>query len=523
MSGLFATLVSAALALAPLQESKDILCLKDGRIVQGKPMARVEGGIEITYKNGKVLVPSDLILDAVLDADAKAPPLTDEEKAQAAKGFVRFENKWVTPKQRDDIVAKRVAKHRVELEELRNHGEWRNRRTEKSRYFQFEYTVPQRIYEPYRDAMEAYFADFLKAWKIKAPKADEPLAVCFYADAKSFYQIGGVGKGVLGYFDPANRHLNIFYDRLDPARTEDTMFHEANHYLQSLIDPLFHMPHFPGESLAEYYGASEWDPQTRKFTVGLIQEPRLCEIQSDIAAGERMDLHKLITTDGMYEHYTWGWALVHFLMNDPRYAAKFQRFFLSLSDAKKVLRVDVGGGKETMKQEDVLPVFMRELGLKDATGLRKLQVEWHDYIDAKLDFVSIAGIERAALKAKRDGRTIRATRLLKEAIAKKTKNPIVHHTLAEIYAEDGKLVDAEAEWKRASELDPLNGLFYSRLAFYIAPKRKADAIRLQGLAAELGEDDFWVYLDLEGEKPEPGKEQPPDGSGPKKPKPPGGG
>jgi hypothetical protein len=71
------------------------------------------------------------------------------------------------------------------------------------------------------------------------------------------------------------------------------MFHESNHYLQSLVDPAFWIPHFPGESLAEYYGASSWDPVKKKLTVGLIQEERLCEIQSDIDAGEGMDLVRL--------------------------------------------------------------------------------------------------------------------------------------------------------------------------------------------------------------------------------------
>jgi hypothetical protein len=33
--------------------------------------------------------------------------------------------------------------------------------------------------------------------------------------------------------------------------------------------------------LAEYYGASHWDPVAKKFETGLIQEGRLCEIQTD--------------------------------------------------------------------------------------------------------------------------------------------------------------------------------------------------------------------------------------------------
>ena len=88
------------------------------------------------------------------------------------------------------------------------------------------------------------------------------------------------------------------------------------------------MPHFPGESLAEYYGASHWDPVKKKLTTGLILEGRLVEVQDDVSRGEMMDLKRLISTGRMYEHYTWGWALAHFLMNDKRYAPKFQKFIV---------------------------------------------------------------------------------------------------------------------------------------------------------------------------------------------------
>jgi hypothetical protein len=77
--------LSLALVLAApaLQGGQDIVCLKDGRFVAGRPMTRVEGGIEITYQNGKVTVPDEMIADAVLESDAAAPPLTDEEQEQA--------------------------------------------------------------------------------------------------------------------------------------------------------------------------------------------------------------------------------------------------------------------------------------------------------------------------------------------------------------------------------------------------------------------------------------------------------
>jgi tetratricopeptide (TPR) repeat protein len=484
--------------------SQDILCLKDGRVIEAAGMHRAEGGIDVTYPHGIVHVPNDLIFDAVLEEDAHAAPKTDEEREQAAKGFVHFEGKWLSVGQRDSLVAKRLEKHRQALEEMKAHGQWRNRQKQDTKYFHFEYTLPQHIFESYRNAMEAYFNEFSKTWKLKMPKAEDRLPVCFYTDERSFHQISGAPEGVLGYFKFVRPlDLNIYYERLDPSLSEDVMFHEANHYLQLLLNPRFAVPHFPGEALAEYYGASEWDPEKKKLTVGLIQEGRLCQIQTDIDAGERMDLVRLISTEGLFEHYTWGWALVHFLMNDPRYAPKFQRFFLALPDAKGVQRKPAANGMYTLDQDDVLTIFMREMALKDASAVRKLQAEWDDYVDVKLKLVTCSGFEKAGFNAKEEKRTLRATRLFKTAIEMGSKNPLVFHELAEIYARDGKRDEAFATWKRAIEIDPLEGLFYSRMGFYMEDTDKAEAERLRKLAKEIGCDDPWVNAIFVGENPEP--------------------
>ena len=501
----------APLLLALAASGKDILCVVDGRVIEAENMHRVDGGIDVVYPHGTVRVPQAMILDAVLAEDAHVAPKTDEEREQAAKGLVRFEGRWLTPAQRDDLVAKRVEKHRKLLEEMKAHAEWRNRAKQDTRIFHFEYTLPQHIFEPYRDAMEAYFSEFARMWKVKVPKAEDRLPVAFYADAPSFHQVSGLPQNVLGAFRYVKPwSLDIFYERLDPTLSEDVMFHEANHYLQQLINQQFVVPHFPGESLAEYYGASHWDPEKKKLTVGLIQEGRLCQIQTDIDSGERMDITRLVSTEDMYEHYTWGWALVHFLMSDPKYALKFQHFFFALQEAKGVQRETAANGGYTLAQADVFTIFVREMGLKDALGVRKLQAEWDNYIDSKLKLVTRSGYEKAGFKAKEVGRTIRATRLFKTAIDKGSQNPLVYHDLAEIYAADGKLEDAFAMWKKAIALDPLEGSFYSRMAFFMQEKDKPEAERLRRLAKEIGCDDPWVDAAFVTDGPEPEKPKPGD-------------
>ena len=220
-----------------------------------------------------------------------------------------------------------------------------------------------------------------------------------------------------------------------------------------------------------------------------------------------MPLAKMLDRDRrMYEHYTWGWTLVHFLMNDARYAAKFQKFVFTLARGKDVKRFDMGvDGLKSCEGSEVLRVFMSELGLKDADALRKLETEWHDYVHSKLKLVTIAGVEKAALVAAGTGRILRATRLCKEAIDKGSRNPLVHHAYARLLLVKGKRDDAIDAEKNAIAIDPLEGRFWSRLGYLMSTKggaHKAEAERLRALGKELGYDDPWREIKLEEEPPD---------------------
>jgi tetratricopeptide (TPR) repeat protein len=267
--------------------------------------------------------------------------------------------------------------------------------------------------------------------------------------------------------------------------------------LQLLIEPTFAMPHFPGESVAEYYGAAHWDPVAKKFETGLIQEGRLCEIQSDIAAGDKVTLETLITTEGMYQHYTWGWSLVHFLMNDTRYAAKFQKFFLALSGGKGIVREPLNRDNlTTLKQADVWKIFQSEMGLKDGTAVRKMETEWYDHID-KLGVVTANGLAKAAFTAATAypiARPIRARRLFKEAIEKGCRNPNAFEKYAELLDENGETEQSADMLDKAIEIDPLEGKFYNRRGHRMLRNKDAKGDKWVALGEELGFDDDWVDI-----------------------------
>ncbi len=479
----------------------DMLLLKDGRIIEGRDLTRRDGGIEVAFDNGTVFVPSTHIETAILEGAGAWVPETEEEKAKAAEGLVPFEGDWISAKKRDGLIAKRIAERRELIEEIRAHSKWVNRWQEKSKYFHFQYTIPNHIFEPYRDAMEAYFKEFAKTWRIRQPRDVGPLSVCFYTDRKQFNQVGGVSGGVIGYFRFVQPwDLNFYYDRVDPELTEDVMFHETNHYLQKLINVDFSYPHFPGESLAEYYGSAEWNTRTKKLTVGLMQAGRLTEIEADIASGDMMSLKKIVSED-MYQDYNWGWSLVHFLMETKGYQKKFVKFFRALANDGSVERKPMSfQGLSTCTGDEVWKQFCKYLGLTSDEKIEKLQEEWHEYVKGLTKSLGVRGYEAGGFAAMRShpSRPIRARRLFETAIEKGSSNPLVFHRYAELLMMKGERAEAITQWRKAIELDPLNSEFYADLGHALAlGGTKDEGIKLMKLAIELDPDNPFLTARVE--------------------------
>ncbi|MCP5065813.1 MAG: tetratricopeptide repeat protein [bacterium] len=491
-------LVLALLSSACLAHA-DVLILKDGRILERDKMEGVPEGVKVHFENGVILIPKDAIQTSMLSNPPEPTDLSDADKASLAKGLVHFEGKWMTPAKRDKLFDKMYAARKAEVEKLRHHSLWRNRHKKNTKHFKFEYTVAPFVYEYYEQVMEAYYKAFAKTWKIKQTKDLGKLKVCFYTDAEKFWQIGGVSRGVLGYFRFVKPiELNFFYSRVDPEQTEQVMYHEANHYLQKLLKPDFSMPHFPGEAIAEYYGASKYDPKTKKLTTGLVLEGRLTEVKTDIAAGNMQELEPMIKTDGMYKHYTWGWTLAHFLMNDKRYAKKFQKFVKGLPFDPKVKRVSQMAGLETVAPEEVLRYFKKCLGLKDSAQAKALEAEWHDYIKNTLKAETTRGLELAAYSAMRVGRPIRAKRLFKEAIAAGSDHALTYYRYGDLLSNDGKSAQSIKMFRKALELGPLESEFYASLGRALVRNgEKDEGIRYMKLSLELDPDNPWLAESVE--------------------------
>jgi len=477
------TLLLSGLALA---RAGDTLVLKDGRVLQDQHLVRAAGGIEVQFQRGKVFVPDALVHLALIEGEAEAAPASDEERDKNAKGLVSFEGEWIQKKRRDELIGKRVSAQKAEVADNLAHHEWKDRRTVETKDFRFEYTVSQHVFEKYSERLEAYYQAFAKDWKIK-PSSEGKLPVCFYSNEKEFHRTSGAGQGVLAYFRFVEPYeLNAYFDPLDETLTEQVLYHEANHFLQKLIDEHFHYPNWPGEALAEYYGASLWDAEKKKFSVGLVQEGRLAEVQDDIAAGNWMTIDLLLSEEvESYKHYTWGWALVYFLMNDARYRDDFKRFFVGLATGKDVRRQNFQDKLTTVAYPDLRDAFRKYLGLTSDEKYKNLERDWHRYLEDKLlSSLSTRGKEQAAFEALHTERKLRAKRLFEEAIAGGSVNPQVFFKYAPLVEKDDKKKALEL-WRKATELAPLTGTYWLALGRALADQDKAESERLKKLAREI--------------------------------------
>lgn len=489
--------------LTALSAGQDALSLKDGRFVFGPDMTETPDKVIIHYENGDVEVPKEMVSE-VSASERKGmgeKELSEADKRMLERGLVRYDGRWVRPEVRDRKLAEQREERLARIKEARMSRQWRNRHRLRTRHFSFEYTIEPSVMERYAELMETYYKVFTKQWRIRKPSGLGRLTVCFYHDQDTYYQVSGAPRGAVGYFkfsDPWE--LNFYYDRMDEEFTQDVMFHETNHYLTQLIDPRFRYPIWINESLAEYYGASEWLPEKGEMSVGHIQEGRLASIQDDIARGDMQDLEELIRTPQAAFHagkYAWGWSLVHYLMENRRYAQRFKKFFLALAKDGRIDRVPAGGQFRTVEADECIKAFKGYLGLR---SLDELEKAWHEYVKG-LEAASPRGFYKAALQYLRWDMPLKATRYLETAIEKGYRTAACYAALARAYRRKSRHEDAVRAYEKAIACDPLNGLLYIRLARAKARgpatgSEDPEVMRLKKLALEIAPDDYRVLSEI---------------------------
>ncbi|MEM6671404.1 MAG: hypothetical protein AAF726_01090 [Planctomycetota bacterium] len=479
---------AALLVASPL--SADVLVLKDGRIVDGFDMEQKDGFVEVHMEAGTVQV-EDGLIDILLedDKDIAFVPQTDEEREMFEKGYVRWEGRWTRVRNARRAVERALAERLDETEDDQEHDEWRNRWQTETKHFHWHYTTPKRVTKGFIDACDAYYEVFARDWRIKRDKKRPKLSINFFNDASEYERVSGAPSGALAYFMFVGDYdLCSYYDRLDPQFTAQVLFHEIGHYLHKLIDEDFKYPHWPGESLCEYYGGAKWDPVEEELTVGLVQNGRLSTILSDIDRGDKIELGRMIRTAG-FEDYTWGWSFVHFLMQDDKRAKQFKTFFLGLARDKSIKRTfNAGLGLKSIEGEEVLRYFMECMDLDDEGDLRNLEREWYAYITEELDFEGENALVWEAKTAKSLGDRGRAKKLYARAFGEDPEG-----MPAKAHFDYGRMLGsgsaAREQFQLAVEKDPLSAVYRWVLASNLEGDKsdevKKEAETQRALALEL--------------------------------------
>ena len=491
--------LALALAIAASITAQESLQLKDGRFVVDKRIEAHPAGAVIHYDNGDVIVPRDAILACTaFDVDAKEAAYPPEDQAKIEQGLVPFEGRWMKPERRDAILQERRETRQARIEEAKKHRFWRNHYDLETKNFHFEYTIDPEVMQRYADMLEVYYKTFTKEWGIKKPRGFDRLKVCFYHDETTYYQVSGAPQGAIGYFKFVQPiELNFFYERLDEALTQDVLFHEANHFLTYLIDPEFFYPIWVNESLAEYYGASEWDEDKQEMIIGGLQEGRLAVLQDAIRRDELQDLEELMRLpQGQFNatHYAWGWSFVHFLMSDKKSEKAFKKFFLALARDSKIDRVQHFSRIKTVEPDVAIDVFKRIMKVDD---LAALQAGWHTYVRG-MRAASADGYRKAGDMALARGLPLKAQRYYRTALEMGDTNCMTHFGYGRALYQKSKHAEAAEEFEKAIAIDPLQGRFWMYLADAKNHQHTAqpEVDRLRRLALEIDPDDYSLMLRL---------------------------
>lgn len=510
-----AALLVALLAAVPARG--DMLALQDGRFVEGRPIERVEGGYKVKYENGEIFVPEALVHDCYLEKDGEFEPRTPEEKAKFEKGLVPWGGTWVSKQYRDKKRQEALDRKRVEVEQQKARQEWRNHITVTTRKFVYEHTLPDDVFEELKDLFEAYYDFFTDYWGVHpSAKFGKPV-IHIYHNEEYFHERSGAPEGVVGWYDPLTHELHFYYDRSRQRFTLDVMFHEGNHMLTQMIDEKVLYPAWLNEGMAEYFGASEWDPAKKTMTVGHLQSARLAVIQDEIDDGKWQELEPLMRAQRITaKEYAWAWSLCHFLLSTERYAKPFRKFYLGLARSSSVQKTTIMLAYKVIEPDEVIDALKKYLRIKD---LKQLEEEWHAYVKDNLtQRQNDLDYGMAAWMMTLYGENVKAKRLFRKALEKGADVAWVHYGYAELRMSDRPEI-ALKHATRATELDPLHARAWALRGYCTFPDDQAEGLRLLHLGEELDPTDgvirFWVDVAVHDAKEGGAKEPKPKEEGQK--------
>jgi len=492
--------VVAVISLAVLAGTSgaDTLALRDGRFFEGRPVERTENGFVIHFEHGDVVVPDAMVAACYRDgATEEFVPATEEEKEKFAKGLFPWKGRWIRKTEWDRLQQKEADARRLRMEQLKERRLWRNHAVVKTKRFEFHHTLPDDVFQEFQDLFETYYDYFTKYWKFTPSAKFGKVTINIYHDREYFEQVSGAPNGVVGYYMPHTHDLHFYYDRENYRYTIDVMFHEGNHMLTHMINEKMWYPWWIGEGMAEYFGASEWDPEAKTMKLGRLQSGRLAVLQEQIKDDKWLKLKDLLETQGLDAvGYAWAWSFCHFLLHTPEYEKNFKKYFMAIGRDGSLKRVPRFLNIVQLAPDEQVESFKKYMKVKD---LDALQTEWYGYIQTALS------LERAKLDwgeagwiMSMYGQAGKARKYFKKAIDDGSKDAYVHFGYAKLKLQQNMPGIAAKYAKNAVEYDPLHAQAWSLLGEALHMQgEKEEGMRDMELAAELAPDDPQVWFALE--------------------------
>jgi len=466
----------------------DKVLLVDGRTIEGTLVPSPdEGYVRLKIRDVEIPIRNDLITKTYVENLEGYVPKNKQEEEYLKKGWVLFENGWMSKDRREGELKKRAAADKAVIDEAKRLQDWKNAVTEETRHFVVKSNCTEAVRKEYSDRLEAYYTYFTDDWGITLSPGEVKGKMKFflYRSHEDFQRVTRVPWGVGGFFSFVDKELQLYDDPQDRQLARAVLFHEGNHLLTYLIDTQFRYPIWINEGMAEYYGTTQID-EKGKFHVGGLQYERIVSLRTDKAAGNVLGLREVLTTEQpefRARHYAVAWSFVHFMMESPKYGKLFRGFFANLAknqDLKIEVKIysNVKGSLKEASLDNVALALEKRFG----KTIEQLEAEWLQFTEQAYGELSpeawYLAARLALITPQDDGSHVKtAFDCYDKAVLGNIKNANCYRDYAEMQREGGVVErkgtvkvqepDQARAWEliqKAIDLDPIEPLSYTEAA-----------------------------------------------------------
>lgn len=454
--------------------------LSGGRYAFPSSMKLDGGELSLRFGHGEIRVPVEQVVTLIgIEPEPEGFALEPSERERVERGEVRLLGRWVPA---EDLRPGHREKRNWDTEALdRERLRWENRRSKKTRFFYFEYTIDDDRLADYADYMERFLKFVCKEVGSRPPR-NKRYQILFFHDESTRAHV--VSSDI-------NYNVKYFHYSDEPLARNRTLLEinrDLTAYALDLIDPKWKHPAWLIDGMSAYFAHAQWDGSGRRFVHGQLDPAALLDLQDDLLRDRTQSIRDILRSD--YDLFLspvqkpWVWSLTWFLLTHDRYAKGFRRYARDLLDHPKVRR-----GGLSLDADDITPESQAEiLEQKLGASIEKVEREWHDEIVRLVkDPKGRSELLAVADALRHRGQFEKATRLYEQVLDPDAgeADPDVGIGLLECLVSMGEHRRATELADRLLDTDPLNALVHYWRAQLILQDDLTEGRRLLALTAEL--------------------------------------